>query len=51
LASEEAQTTIYASQAVSPVDRTCSLKLVQRAIRLKPTDQQARQLLAAITAH
>ncbi|XP_016930315.2 tetratricopeptide repeat protein 37 [Drosophila suzukii] len=51
LASEEAQTTIYASQAVSPVDRTCSLKLVQRAIRLNPTDQQARQLLAAITAH
>jgi len=51
LASEEVQTTIYASQAVSAVDRTCSLKLVQRAIRLNPTDQQARQLLAAITAH
>ncbi|XP_017015128.2 superkiller complex protein 3 [Drosophila takahashii] len=50
LASEEAQTTIYASQAVSPVDRTCSLKLVQRAIRLNPSDQRARRLLSSITA-
>ncbi|XP_017066147.1 tetratricopeptide repeat protein 37 [Drosophila eugracilis] len=51
LASEEAQMAIYASQAVSPVDKACSLKLVQRAIRLSPTDQQARQLLSVITAH
>ncbi|XP_017044531.1 tetratricopeptide repeat protein 37 [Drosophila ficusphila] len=51
LASEEAQTTIYASQAVSQVDKNYSLKLVQRAIRLNPTDQRARQLLSAITAH
>ncbi|XP_052840355.1 tetratricopeptide repeat protein 37 [Drosophila gunungcola] len=51
LASEEAQTTIYASQAVSAVDKVCSLKLAQRAIRLNPADQQARQLLSAISAH
>ncbi|XP_033155918.1 tetratricopeptide repeat protein 37 [Drosophila mauritiana] len=51
LASEEALTTIYASQAVSPVDKTCSMKLLQRAILLSPTDQRARQLLSAIIAN
>ncbi|KAH8314396.1 hypothetical protein KR059_005330 [Drosophila kikkawai] len=50
-AGEEAETTIYASQAVSSVDKTCSLKLVQRAIRLNPTDRKARQLLFSIAAH
>ncbi|EDW85773.1 uncharacterized protein Dwil_GK23246 [Drosophila willistoni] len=50
-ASEEAETTIFASQAVQPVDKTQSLKLVQRAIRLNPINQQARQLLAAYKVH
>ncbi|EDW89451.1 tetratricopeptide repeat protein 37 [Drosophila yakuba] len=51
LASEEALTTIYASQAVSPVNKTCSMKLLQRAIRLNPTDQRARQLLSVMMAN
>ncbi|KAH8279293.1 hypothetical protein KR026_005491 [Drosophila bipectinata] len=50
-ASEEAETIIYASKAVGPVDKALSSKLVQRAIRLNPTNQQARKLLASIIAH
>ncbi|BFG04386.1 tetratricopeptide repeat protein 37 [Drosophila madeirensis] len=50
-ASEEAETLIYASRAVIPVDKVCSLKLIQRAIKLNPTNQQARQMLATVSAH
>ncbi|XP_002138566.2 tetratricopeptide repeat protein 37 [Drosophila pseudoobscura] len=50
-ASEEAETTIYASRAVIHVDKARSLKLIQRAIRLNPTNLQARQLLATVSAH
>ncbi|KAH8277940.1 hypothetical protein KR018_010596 [Drosophila ironensis] len=48
-ATEEAETTIYASQAVGVLDKSSSLKLVQRAIRLNPTNQHARKLFADIT--
>ncbi|KPU75888.1 uncharacterized protein Dana_GF12228, isoform B [Drosophila ananassae] len=50
-ASEEAETTIFASQAVSPVDQILASKLLQRAIRLNPTNQKAKTLLAEIIAH
>ncbi|XP_034475811.1 tetratricopeptide repeat protein 37 [Drosophila innubila] len=49
-ASEEAETRIYVSRALEPVDKNQSLKLVQCAIRLNPTNKEARQLLASITA-
>ncbi|XP_017839970.1 tetratricopeptide repeat protein 37 [Drosophila busckii] len=47
---EEAESTIYASRALEHVDKQYSLKLIQCAIRLCPTNQMSRQLLKAITA-
>ncbi|XP_064547888.1 superkiller complex protein 3 [Drosophila montana] len=49
-ASEQSETTILASRALEPVDKEHSLKLIQCAIRMNPINQQARQLLASITA-
>ncbi|XP_062129525.1 superkiller complex protein 3 isoform X1 [Drosophila sulfurigaster albostrigata] len=50
-ASEEAETRIYVSRALEPVDKTQSEKQIQCALRLNPSNTEARQLLAAITAH
>ncbi|KAH8372463.1 hypothetical protein KR093_011671 [Drosophila rubida] len=49
-ASEEAEARIYVSRALEPVDKSESAKQVQYAIRLNPSNTEARQLLAGITA-